>query len=141
MVQEEVADRLCAKAGSKAYGAITAVVNYYGYAEKLLRVPADRFVPAPKVDSAVIRITLWKEKPCKPQNEEMLFKTIKAAFGQRRKTLANALSAGFPELSREQIREAIDAVSSDLNVRGERLDVEQFTRLSDLLGDLISSKN
>ncbi len=141
MVQEEVADRLCAKAGSKAYGAITAVVNYYGYAEKLLRVPADRFVPAPKVDSAVIHITLWKDKPCKPQSEEMLFRTIKAAFGQRRKTLANALSAGFPELSREQIREAIEAVSADPNVRGERLDVEQFTRLSDLLGDLISSKN
>ena len=141
MVQEEVADRLCAKAGSKAYGAITAVVNYYGYAEKLLRVPADRFVPAPKVDSAVIRITLWKEKPCKPQSEEMLFRTIKAAFGQRRKTLANALSAGFSELSREQIRKAIEAVSEDPNVRGERLNIEQFTRLSDLLGNFISSKN
>ena len=141
MVQEEVADRLCAKAGSKAYGAITAVVNYYGYAEKLLRVPADRFVPAPKVDSAVIRITLWKDKPCKPQSEEMLFRTIKAAFGQRRKTLANALSAGFSELSREQIREAIEAVSEDPNVRGERLNIEQFTRLSDLLGNFISSKN
>ncbi len=142
MVQEEVADRLCAKAGSKAYGAITAVVNYYGYAEKLIRVPSDRFVPAPKVDSAVIRITLWKDKPCKPQSEEMLFRTIKAAFGQRRKTLANALSAGFPELSREQLRDAIAAVSSDPNVRGERLDVEQFTRLSDLLGNMIkASKN
>lgn len=137
MVQEEVADRLCAKAGSKAYGAITAVVNYYGYAEKLLRVPADRFVPAPKVDSAVIRITLWKDKPCKPQSEEMLFRTIKAAFGQRRKTLANALSAGFSELSREEIKDIIAEISSDPNIRGERLDIEQFTRLSDLLKNAV----
>ena len=137
MVQEEVADRLCAKAGNKAYGAITAVVNYYGHAEKLIQVPADRFVPAPKVNSAVIRITLWKEKPCKPQSEEMLFRTIKAAFGQRRKTLANALGAGFPELSREQIREIIGQISDDPNIRGERLDIEKFTVLSDLLGEAL----
>ena len=137
MVQEEVADRLCAKAGSKAYGAITAVVNYYGSAEKLIRVPADRFVPAPKVDSAVIRITLWKEKPCVPKNEEMLFRTIKAAFGQRRKTLANALDAGFPELDREKLRELIAKISDDANIRGERLDLAQFTTLSDLLYDAI----
>ena len=137
MVQEEVADRLCAKAGNKAYGAITAVVNYYGSAEKLIRVPADRFVPAPKVDSAVIRITLWKEKPCVPKSEEMLFRTIKAAFGQRRKTLANALDAGFPELDREKLRELIAKISDDANIRGERLDLAQFTTLSDLLYDTI----
>lgn len=139
MVQEEVADRLCAKAGSKAYGAITAVVNYYGFAEKLIRVPADRFVPAPKVDSAVIRITLWKEKPCVPRSEEMLFRTIKAAFGQRRKTLANALDAGFPELDRERLRELIAKISDDPNIRGERLDLSQFTALSDLLLDAVES--
>ena len=137
MVQEEVADRLCAKAGSKAYGAITAVVNYYGSAEKLIRVPADRFVPAPKVDSAVIRITLWKDKPCKPKSEDMLFRTIKAAFGQRRKTLANALGTGFSELSKDQIKDVIAQISPDPNVRGERLDVAQFTTLSDLLFEAI----
>jgi len=137
MVQEEVADRLCAKAGSKAYGAITAVVNYYGSAEKLIRVPADRFVPAPKVDSAVIRITLWKKKSCVPKSEEMLFRTIKAAFGQRRKTLANALDAGFPELNRERLRELIARVSDDPHIRGEKLDLAQFTALSDLLYDAI----
>ena len=133
MVQEEVADRLCAKAGGKEYGAITATVNYYGYAEKLFRVPADRFVPAPKVNSAVIRITLWKEKPCKPVSEEMLFRTIKAAFGQRRKTLTNALSAGFPELTREQLQDVIMEMGQEPTVRGERLSVEQFTELSDKL--------
>lgn len=140
MVQEEVADRLCAKAGSKAYGAITAVVNYYGYAEKLIRVPADRFVPAPKVDSAVIRITLWKDKPCKPQSEELLFRTVKAAFGQRRKTLANALDAGFPELDREEIKSIIEEMDLDAAVRGERLDIAQFTALSDRIGAVLKEK-
>jgi 16S rRNA (adenine1518-N6/adenine1519-N6)-dimethyltransferase len=133
MVQEEVADRLCAKAGSKDYGAITAVVAYYGRAEKLLQVPADRFVPAPKVNSAVIRITLWEEKPCKPQSEEMLFRTVKAAFGQRRKTLANALSTGFPELTKEQVSACIEAIGRESTVRGERLDIAEFTALSDRL--------
>ncbi len=133
MVQEEVADRLCANAGSRDYGAITAVVAYYGKAEKLLQVPADRFVPAPKVNSAVIRITLWEEKPCRPQSEAMLFRTIKAAFGQRRKTLANALSAGFPELSKEQISACIEGIGREPTVRGERLDIAEFTRLSDRL--------
>ena len=133
MVQEEVADRLCAQAGSKAYGAITAVVAYYGHAEKLFSVPADRFIPAPKVNSAVVRIALWGEMPCKPQSEELLFRTIKAAFGQRRKTLANSLGTGFPELSKEQIKAAIEGIGQDPTVRGERLDVAQFTALSDRL--------
>ncbi len=141
MVQEEVADRLCAKAGSKAYGAITASVAYYGHAEKLLRVPADRFVPAPKVNSAVVRITLWKDKPCKPQNEELLFRTIKAAYGQRRKTLANALSTGFPELSKEEVSEAIESIGETPTVRGERLDIAQFTALSDCLGAILAQKS
>ncbi len=138
MVQEEVADRLSARAGSKDYGAITAVVGYYGYAEKLFRVPADRFVPAPKVNSAVIRITLWKEKPCRPKDEAMLFRVIKAAFGQRRKTLANALSTGFPELTREQVKEAIEAIGQDPQVRGERLDVAQFTSLANVITDMLA---
>ncbi|MBE6632815.1 MAG: 16S rRNA (adenine(1518)-N(6)/adenine(1519)-N(6))-dimethyltransferase RsmA [Ruminococcaceae bacterium] len=137
MVQEEVADRICAPAGGKAYGAITASVNYYGHAEKLFRVPADRFVPAPKVNSAVIRITLWKEKPCSPKSEEMLFRTIKAAFGQRRKTLANALSSGFPALTSEQIRQAVAQVSEDPLIRGERLDIAAFTQLSDILLEML----
>lgn len=133
-VQEEVADRLCASAGNKAYGAITAVTAYYGQAEKLMQVPADRFVPAPKVNSAVVRIRLWKEKPCQPESEELLFRTVKAAFGQRRKTLANALGTGFPELTREQIQDAIAGIGQDPTVRGERLDIAQFTALSNLLG-------
>ncbi len=140
MVQKEVAERLCAKAGGKDYGAITAVLAYYGKAELLLHVPADRFVPAPKVDSAVIRITLWQEKPCQPISEERLFATIKAAFGQRRKTLANALSTGFPTLSKEQISSAIEGIGHAPTVRGERLDIAEFTALSDRLEVLLAGQ-
>ena len=133
MIQAEVADRLCAKAGSKDYGAITAVLAYYGEAEKLFTVPADRFVPAPKVNSSVIRIKLHKQKPYVPHDEATLFRTIKAAFGQRRKTLVNALGAGFSELSREQITEAVLSCGHDANIRGEKLDIAEFTALSDAL--------
>ncbi|MBQ9806960.1 MAG: 16S rRNA (adenine(1518)-N(6)/adenine(1519)-N(6))-dimethyltransferase RsmA [Clostridia bacterium] len=140
MIQKEVADRLCAKAGSKDYGAITAVLAYYGEAEKLFVVPSDRFVPAPKVDSAVIRIKLHKEKPCVPKNEALLFRTIKAAFGQRRKTLANALGTGFPELSREQIVSVIAECGHEPTIRGERLDIAQFTALSDAIAGLLAQE-
>ncbi len=140
MIQSEVADRLCAKAGSKDYGAITAVLAYYGEAEKLFTVPADRFLPAPKVNSTVIRIKLHKEKPYRPADEAMLFRTIKAAFGQRRKTLSNALGAGFGELSKEEINGVIADCGHAPDVRGERLDIAQFTELSDRLGELVCSK-
>ena len=140
MIQSEVADRLCAKAGSKDYGAITAVLAYYGEAEKLFTVGADRFLPAPKVNSTVIRIRLHKEKPYRPADEAMLFRTIKAAFGQRRKTLSNALGAGFGELSKEEINGVIAACGHAPDVRGERLDIAQFTELSDRLGELVRAK-
>jgi len=137
MIQKEVADRLTSPAGGKDYGAITAVLGYYGAAEKLFDVPADRFLPAPKVDSAVIRIRLHREKPCKPKNEALLFRTIKAAFAQRRKTLSNTLTAGFGELSREQIQTVIADCGLDASVRGERLDISQFTALSDRIDQLL----
>ena len=140
MIQAEVADRLSAKAGSKDYGAITAVLAYYGEAEKLFTVPADRFVPAPKVNSTVIRIKLHKEKPYRPKDEAMLFRTIKAAFGQRRKTLANALGTGFPELTREDVTSAIAECGHEPTIRGERLDIAQFTELSDKLLEKLNNK-
>lgn len=134
MIQSEVADRLCAKAGNKAYGAITAVLNYYGTAEKLFVVKSDRFVPEPKVDSTVIRIKLHKEKPYRPLDEATFFRTIRAAFEQRRKTLPNALSAVFTELSKEEITDIItNKCGLPADIRGERLDTAQFTALSDEL--------
>ena len=137
MIQKEVADRLCSPAGGKDYGAITAVLSYYGEAEKLFNVPADRFIPAPKVDSAVIRIRLYKERPYHPKDEELMFRTIKAAFAQRRKTLSNALAAGFSELNKDQINSIIADCGFESTIRGERLDIAQFVELSDKIGELI----
>ena len=132
MVQNEVATRLVAKAGSSDYGAITAILGYYGSVKKLFKVSAGCFIPAPKVDSAVIRIDLYKEKPYNPKNEKLFRNTIKAAFEMRRKTLQNALSAklGF---TKELISEAIASIGESESVRGERLSTEQFVKLSDWL--------
>lgn len=137
MVQAEVADRLCAAPGSRDCGAITAVLAYYGDAERLMKVPAGKFLPPPKVDSAVVRIKLHKDKPYAPKNEEIFFRTIRAAFGQRRKTLPNALAAGFGELTRPAITEAVTAAGLDVNIRGERLTMPEFVTLSDKLTELI----
>ena len=133
MIQSEVADRLCAKAGSKDCGAITAVLSYYGEAEKLFTVNADNFMPPPKVNSSVVRIKLYKDKPYKPKHEEIFFKVIKAAFEQRRKTLLNALSCGFPEISKEKLAEIIEKAGHRPDIRGEKLDVKMFCELSDLI--------
>ena len=138
MIQKEVADRLCSPAGGKDYGAITAVLSYYGEAEKLFVVPADKFIPAPKVDSAVIRIRLYKERPYHPKDEALMFRTIKAAFAQRRKTLSNALSAGFSELTKEQINDIIAACGHEPTIRGERLNIAQFVELSDKIGEILN---
>jgi len=138
MVQKEVADRLCAKAGSKDYGAITAVLAYYGEAEELFTVRADRFVPAPKVDSAVVRIKLHKQKPYVPRDEAMLFRTIRAAFEQRRKTLPNSLCTGFGELPKETLTAVVERLGHRPDIRGERLDIAQFVALSDALGEEIA---
>ena len=136
MVQAEVASRLCAKAGSSDYGAITAVLAYYGKAERLFTVPAGNFVPPPKVNSAVVRIDLWQQRPCQPKDEAIFFRVIKGAFEQRRKTLVNALSSAFPELGKEAIGEAIVACGHRADIRGEKLDVAQFCALADRIAEL-----
>lgn len=133
MVQKEVAQRICAPVGGKDCGAITAVVHYFGKAELLFDVPADRFVPAPKVDSSVMQITLHKEKPVQPRDEAFFFEVIKGAFGQRRKTLPNALSLHFPSFDKDLIPGILASMGLDERIRGERLTLEQFCTLSDLL--------
>lgn len=140
MVQSEVADRLTAKAGTSDYGAITAVLNYYGTAERLFTVPADRFLPPPKVNSAVVRITLHTDKPYHPADETIFFRTIRAAFEQRRKTLPNALAAGFPTLAKERCAAAVTALGLPPDIRGERLNTAAFTALSDLLAAELSKQ-
>ena len=138
MIQSEVADRLCAPAGGKNCGAITAVLNYYGEPEKLFTVTADRFIPAPKVDSSVVRIRLYGEKPIVPKDEATFFRTVRASFEQRRKTLPNALSAVFSELSKEEITDIITAQGHPATIRGEKLSVAEFSSLSDALYDAIN---
>ncbi len=133
MIQSEVADRLCCAPGSRDCGAITSVLGYYGEPERLFRVGAHNFVPSPKVESSVVRIRLHKHKPFVPENEAVFFRTVRGAFEQRRKTLPNALSSAFGELSKERITEAITSLGHSADIRGEKLNVEQFVRLSDAL--------
>lgn len=140
MIQSEVADRLCASAGSGDYGAITAVLSYYGVAEKLFTVSAGNFMPAPKVNSTVVRIKLHENKPYVPKDEKALFRTIKGAFEQRRKTLPNALAAAFGELSKEEITDAIVSCGHKPDIRGEKLGIAEFVQLSDKLYELVKNK-
>ncbi len=135
MVQNEVASRLTAKAGSSDYGAITAVLGYYGTARKLFKVSAGCFIPAPKVDSAVVRIDLFKNSPYAPKNEKLFRDLIKAAFEMRRKTLVNAVSAKLPHINKQKLAAAIVSLGFSENIRGEVLDTKSFVDLADLLCD------
>ncbi len=135
MIQSEVADRLVAAPGSSAYGAITAVLNYYGAAERLFTVSAGHFMPPPKVNSAVVRIKLHEQKPYQPKDEKIFFRTIRAAFEQRRKTLPNALAAGFGELTKDTCTRLVEAAGHRADIRGERLSTADFLGLSDLIAE------
>lgn len=133
MVQKEAAQRLCARPGSREAGAVTLAVQYYAQAETLFSVSRGSFLPAPNVDSAVIRLRVRSAPPCAVQDEQQLFRIIRAGFGQRRKTLANALgAAGF---AREQVTAALEACGLSATVRAEALTLEQFAALSDRLKD------
>lgn len=128
MVQKEAAERLCAEIGTRNAGAITAAVRLRGDAEQLFAVPRDSFYPAPKVDSAVIRITPYETPVCPEAQLQQVLKIVKAGFAQRRKTAVNALSAGL-SLSKEQVTKALAACGQDANVRFEQLDMDTLLRL------------
>lgn len=133
MVQNEVAMRLAAKPGSSDYGAITTVLGYYGTVKKLFKVSAGCFIPAPNVDSAVVRIDLY-DAPIYEVKDEKLFRgLIKAAFEMRRKTLLNALVAKYSSYGKERLQEAISSLGLGDNVRGERLSTADFAKLSNIL--------
>ena len=129
MVQKEAAERLCAEIGTREAGAITAAVRLRGHAEQLFEVPRDSFYPSPKVDSAVIRITPYDTPVCSEQELQQVLKTVKAGFGQRRKTAVNALSAGL-SLPKEQVTAALGECGLSTNVRFEQLDLDTLLRLS-----------
>lgn len=134
MVQKEVAERMQAKPGTKDYGALTLAVQYYADAKIMANVPPNCFMPRPAVGSAVINLVKHKEKRYDVKNEDMLFRIIRASFNQRRKTLQNGLNnaANLP-YTKQQIAEAIEKMGLPTAVRGEKLSLEQFVELSNIL--------
>ena len=134
MVQKEVAQRLCAKPGTADYGAFTVYTQWHAEPQILFDVSPGCFMPAPKVTSSVVRLDVRKEPLAAVQDEAQMFRVVRAAFNQRRKTLSNALSAGLSGFSKEQITAAIQACGLDPRVRGEALSIGQFAALSDALG-------
>ena len=135
MVQKEVARRLCSKPGESDYGAITASIGLYGKAEKLFDVSAGNFNPKPKVDSSVVKISIYDPPRYTSEQIKKTSKVIKAAFSMRRKTLVNALlgvSSGQYS-SKETLSELIEKKFGNKNIRGEELSVEQFALLADII--------
>lgn len=134
MVQKEVADRMQSGPGSKDYGALSLAVQYYAKAEIVANVPPNCFMPRPNVGSAVIRLTCHKQNPIQVQDEKFMFRVIRASFNQRRKTLQNGLGndASLP-VTKEQAKEALEQMGLEPTIRGERLSLEEFARLSDIL--------
>lgn len=133
MIQKEVADRLCAKTGTREAGAITYAVEYYANARKLIEVPHTSFIPMPNVESEVIILEVRKEKNIKVKDEDKLFKVIKYAFMQRRKTLINALQNTEVCDDKEKLRDILHKLNIDERVRGEALTLEQFAEIANLI--------
>ncbi len=132
MVQKEVADRMKSGPGSKDYGALSLAVQYYAQPEIVQLVPPNCFIPRPNVGSAVIRLLRFPAPPVTVSDEAYLFSVIRAAFGQRRKTLLNALAGGL-SIPKEKTAAALQALGLSENIRGEALTLEQFAALSEEL--------
>lgn len=134
MVQKEVAQRMQAVPGTKDYGALSLAVQFYAEPYIVANVPPNCFMPRPKVGSAVIRLTRYKDMPIKVKNEKLMFSIIMASFNQRRKTLQNGINnSSALHFSKEQVVEALGEMELSPTIRGEALSLEQFARLSDLL--------
>lgn len=132
MVQKEAAQRLCAPVGSRDAGAVTVAVDYYADAQKMFDVSAGSFMPAPKVDSSVIRLNVRKEAPIELCDEKLFFRMVKAVFAQRRKTAANSISAGM-SIPKDVVYKAIEAAGYGDNVRAESFTLDELAALSNEL--------
>ena len=132
LIQKEVAQRICAEAGTAEYGAFTVLMQYYTAPQMLFTVPASCFLPAPKVTSAVIHCSVRKTPPVEVVSESALWRTVKAGFALRRKTLVNSLQTGY-QLPKERLTEIVTACGLSPTVRGERLTLEDFARLTNAL--------
>ena len=130
MVQKEVALRIAAKPGTPDYSAFSIFCQYYAEPELLFDVPAHCFLPQPKVTSAVITLRTRKELPWQIDDEDVFFRTVRASFAMRRKTLQNGLAAGFPELGKAGAGEVLTACGFSPSVRGETLDIAQFAQIA-----------
>ena len=136
MIQREVAQRLAAAPGTKDYGAFTVFVNWHCEVKRLFDVPPECFMPRPRVTSSVVALTPRAEPPCAVRDEALMFRCVRAAFSQRRKTLSNALSNGLGGFGRAEVLAALDAAGIDPRSRGETLSGADFARLSDALASL-----
>lgn len=132
MVQKEVAMRLCAQAGTKDYGAVSVLCSYYTDAEIVARVPAASFYPPPKVDSAVVRFHMLERPRVAVRDEKLLFRVVKAAFAQRRKTLLNCLSSGLG-MDKQVMAGLLEQAGVAPGIRGERLNLLEFAAISDVI--------
>ena len=134
MVQKEVASRITAQPNTADYGALTASINYYAKAKKLFNVPAGCFIPKPKVDSAVVKLSLYVHPPVDALDEKLFFDVLKASFQQRRKTLLNSLYSYFNgKYTKDEIKEIILNAQLLETVRGEELSIQQFCIIANLL--------
>ena len=136
MVQREVAHRICAKAGTSDYGAFTVYTNWHTEPEILFDVSPDCFMPAPKVWSSVIKLTVRKEPPAQVTDEKLFFAVVRAAFNQRIKTLLNALTSGLSGYSKEELLDVIVSCGFDEKIRGEVLDIKGFAAIANKIAEL-----
>lgn len=132
MIQKEAADRLCTPVGSRDSGAITVCTNYYAEVKQLFNVSRGSFMPAPNVDSTVIRLDIRPEPAIEVSDEKKFFRMIKAAFAQRRKTAVNSIASGMG-ISKTQVAEALQKSGLDINVRAEKLTMDELAKLSENL--------
>ena len=137
MVQKEVAERMQAEPGTKAYGALSLAVQYYSKPYLAANVPMNCFMPRPNVASAVISLERYDEPPVKTKDEKLMFELIRASFQVRRKTLWNGIKiSNSLNYTREEIEKVLTDMGLDVNVRGETLNLAQFAELADRLGEL-----
>jgi 16S rRNA (adenine1518-N6/adenine1519-N6)-dimethyltransferase len=141
MVQREVARRICASPGTADYGAFTVFSRYHAEPEILFDVPPESFMPRPNVYSSVVRLKVLRESHGDIPDERMFFRVVRASFSQRRKTLVNALSAGFPELTKERLTEIIRAQGHDERIRGETLGLREFAAVAIAVKSEIGAKS
>ena len=133
MIQKEVADRLVAKPGEVNTGAITYAINYYTKPSRIYEVDKTSFIPAPEVNSTIIKLDVLKTPSVKVENEELMFKIIKSAFMQKRKTLLNSLTNSNLFGNKDEIEKILQEFNIDLKIRGEKLTLAEYAQIADYL--------